>query len=315
MPTTDSARLFVTRTMPGSVMAKAASAGVDVVCAEGVVSRDELVAEAHRSDGLVVTLSEPLDAAFFEAVTGSRLRIVSTMSTGIDHIDLLAARSANIAVARLPATITAPATAELTWALILGVARGLLPAREDMLNGHWGRWDPWQWNGVQLEGATLGIIGYGAIGRRVARFGAAIGMHVLVATRTPPAALEPSVEILNIAELAARSDVISLHVPLTADTAGLVNSSFLSGVKRGAILINAARGAIVDEAALLSALDSGHLAGAGLDVHAVEPAVADSALVRHRKVLALPHIGSATVPTREAMAAEAVDAAIRGFTR
>jgi glyoxylate reductase len=311
----DSGRLFVTRTMPSSVVAKAARLGVDVVSAEGVVSRAELVAEAYRSDGLVVTVSEPLDAAFFEAVTGSRLRTVSTMSTGIDHIDLRAAQEAGIAVARLPATVTAPATAELTWALILGVARGLLTAREDMLNGKWGRWDPWQWNGVQLEGATLGIIGYGAIGQRVARYGVAIGMQVLVGTRTPPAAPAPNVEVVDIAELAARSDVISLHVPLTPDTAGMVDSNFLSGVKRGAILINTSRGGVVDEAALLTALDSGQLTGAGLDVHAIEPADANSALVRHPKVLALPHIGSATVPTRERMAAEAVNAAIDGFAR
>ncbi|MCW2542202.1 MAG: D-glycerate dehydrogenase [Frankiales bacterium] len=296
-------------------MAEVSLGGTEIVMADKAnVSRPELIAEAQRSNGLVITLSEPLDADFFRAVSDGPLRVVSTMSTGIDHIDLLAAHAAGITVARLPATVTAAATAELTWALVLGVARGLVPARADLLDGHWGRWNPWQWNGVELAGATFGIVGYGAIGQRVARYAAAFDMQVLIATRTPPSALDPGAQLVTMDELAARSDVISLHVPLTPDTALMVDTPFLAGVKHGAILINASRGGIVDEPALIQALDEGRLAGAGLDVHAIEPAAPDAPLVRHPKVLALPHMGSATTRTRATMAAEAVKGALDGLS-
>jgi len=306
-------RVFITRKMPTAVIAQGALANVEVVAdLDGPTAPAHLLAEALRSDGLVITVSERLDSSFFAAVTGSRLRIVSTMSTGVDHIDLVAADAAGVAVVGLPAAVTATATAELAWALVLGVARGLLPAHDDLRKGRWALWDPWQWNGIQLEGATLGIVGHGAIGRRVARFGLAFGMQVLCATRTPPVDPERFVSIVGIDDLAARSDVVSLHLPLTPSTSGMVDAAFLAKLKRGAILINTARGKIVDESAVLAALDSGLLAGVGMDVYGEEPVEPASPLVTHSQVLSLPHVGTATLQTRLEMAAAAVDAAIKG---
>ncbi len=306
-------RVYVTRELPDALLGE-----LDLDGAELVMPSDggDLREEAARSDAVVVTISERLDAGFFADLGANpRLRVVSSMSTGVDHIDQEAAGRAGVEVLRLPGSVTAPATAELAWTLILGAARGIREAGEDLSAGRWSRWDPWQWTGLQLDGATLGIVGFGAIGERVARYGAAFGMNVLCATRTVPAPGEhPSVRFVDLPELAANSDVISLHVPLTPETSGLVDADFLAGVRRGAVLVNTSRGGVVDESALVEALDSGRLSAAGLDVHAEEPAPADAPLVRHPRVLALPHIGSATRVTRRKMAADAVRAALSALS-
>lgn len=309
----NSRRVYVTRELPEALLGELELDGVDLVTPSGgAPSADELRTEAARSDAIVVTVSESLDAEFFAGLGPEhRLRVVSAMSTGVDHIDQDAAGREGIEVLRLPGSVTAPATAELAWTLVLGAARGIRAATEDLSAGRWSRWDPWQWTGLQLDGATLGIIGFGAIGERVARYGAAFGMRVLCATRTVPSPeAHPSVRFVDLAELVSNSDVISLHVPLTPETAGLVDAEFLSRVRPGAVLVNTSRGGVVDESSVVEALDSGRLSAAGLDVHAREPASADNALVRHPRVLALPHIGSATTVTRQKMATDAVRAAL-----
>ncbi len=310
-------RVFVTRELPEAVRSELDLDGVELVVSAsgapgGTADSAEVRAEAARSDAIVLTISEPLDAGFFDGLEdGHRLRVVSSISTGVDHIDQDAARRAGVEVVRLPGSVTAPATAELAWTLVLGAARGVRAAAADLSAGRWSRWEPWEWTGLQLDGATLGIVGFGAIGERVARYGAAFGMTVLCTTRTvPEAGAHPGVRFVDLRELASASDVISLHVPLTPETAGLVGADFLARVRTGAILINTSRGGVVDETALLRALDSGRLAAAGLDVHPAEPAPADAPLVRHPRVLALPHIGSATTVTRLEMVAGAVNAAL-----
>ena len=306
-------RVFITREPTGAVRSEVDLGGVELVVPAGEApDAEEVRAEAARSDAIVVTISEPLDAAFFAGLAeGHRLRVVSSMSTGVDHIDQEAAARAGVEVLRLPGSVTAPATAELAWTLVLGAARGIRGAAADLSAGDWSRWDPWRWTGLRLDGATLGIVGFGAIGERVARYGAAFGMKVLCATRTVPAAGEhPGVRFVGLDELAASSDVISLHVPLTPQTTGLVDADFLARVREGTVLINTARGGVVDEHALLDALNSGRLSGAGLDVHPREPAAADDPLVRHPRVLALPHIGSATTVTRVEMVVGALNAAL-----
>jgi glyoxylate reductase len=303
-------RVYVTRELPGAVLRQVAAADVEIATpGPENPDADELRAEAARSDAIVVTISERLDAAFFAGLgEAHRLRVVSAMSTGIDHIDSGAAERAGVDVLRLPGSVTEAATAELTWALVLAAARGILPAVGDLRAGRWAGFDPWQWTGLQLDGATLGIVGFGAIGRRVARYAAAFGMETYCATRTVPE--HPEVRFVELAELAPRCDVVTLHVPLTPATRGLIDAAFLERVRPGTVLINTSRGGVVDERAVLDALDSGRLAAAGLDVYAREPASPDGPLVRHPRVLALPHIGSATKVTRVEMAVRAVRAAV-----
>jgi len=306
-------RVYVTRALPNSVRARLALDDLQLAVPRGEPPDiDELRAEAARSDALVVTISEHLDDEFFNGLDqGQRLRVVSSMSTGVDHIDRESAREAGVEVLHLPGSVTAPATAELTWALVLAAARGVLPAANDLLGGRWTGWDPWQWNGMQLDGATLGIVGFGAIGARVARYAVAFGMDVLCTTRTVPAPeMHPHVSFVELLELAERSNVITLHVPRTPATIRLVDAEFLARMQPGTVLINAARGGVVDEQAVLKALDSGLLGAFGMDVHAREPVALDDPLVRHARVLALPHIGSATTTTRVEMAVGAVQAAI-----
>lgn len=308
-------RVYVTRELPAAVLREVAADGVEIATPGArIPGADELRAEAARSDAIVVTISERLDAAFFAALGETRrLRVVSAMSTGIDHIDSGAAERTGIEVLRLPGSVTAAATAELAWTLLLAVARGIVPAARDMHAGRWAGFDPWQWTGLQLDGATLGIVGFGAIGRRVARYAAAFGMRVLAATRTP--AEEPGVRFVELADLAPSCDAISLHVPLTPATRGLVGAAFLERVRPGTVLINTSRGGVVDEPAVLAALESGRLGAAGLDVYAREPAAPGDPLVEHPRVLALPHIGSATHVTRVEMAVRAVGAAVVALRR
>jgi glyoxylate reductase len=305
--------VYVTRELPDAVLRQVAADGVEIATPGARnAGADELRAEAARSDAIVVTISERLNAEFFASLgEAHRLRVVSAMSTGIDHIDSGAAERAGIEVLRLPGSVTEAATAELTWALVLAVARGILPAVRDLRSGLWAGFDPWQWTGLQLDGATLGIVGFGAIGRRVARYAAAFGMHTYVATRT--VGEHPGVRFVELADLALRCDVITLHVPLTPATRGLIDAAFLERLRPGTVLINTSRGGVLDEPAVLAALDSGRLGAAGLDVYAREPAGPDDPLVDHPRVLALPHIGSATQVTRVEMAVRAVKAAINAL--
>ncbi len=311
-------RVYVTRKLPDQVLRSLKLDQIEICTPEaGVPDSEELRTQAAASDAFVVTISERLDADFFAALdrTG-RLRVVSSMSTGVDHIDQEAARDAGIEVLRLPSSVTGPATAELTWALVLAIARGIVPAANALHDGEWSGWDPWQWTGLQLEGSTLGVIGFGAVGVRVTQYATAFGMKVLCATRTIPTLAEHAdVEFVDLAELAMRSDVITVHVPLTPSTKDLVNSAFLTHVRPGTVLVNTSRGGVVDEQAVLEALNDRRLEAVGLDVYTIEPVAPDNPLVLHPRVLTLPHIGSATKVTRLKMAVSAVQAAIDALGR
>jgi glyoxylate reductase len=309
-------RIFATRSVPEQIRAMVPAPGLDLrTPTASAATAAELVQEGRRSDAVLVTIADVLDDAFFAAVGEGPLRVVSTISTGVDHVDLAAAARAGVRVMSLPGDVTGPATAELAWALTLAAARGILPAAADLRAGRWATWDPWQWTGVQLEGATMGIVGFGSIGSRVARYAAAFGMTVVCATRTVPAAQEaPSVEFVPLDRLCARADVISLHVPLTPQTARLVDADFLAQLRPGAVLINTCRGGVLDENAVLAALTSGQLRAVGLDVYTTEPVAPDSPLVTHPRVVALPHIGSATESTRSEMVRRALQAAVDALT-
>jgi glyoxylate reductase len=235
-----------------------------------------------------------------------RLAIVANCATGVDNVDLTAARRRGIIVTNTPDVLT-DATADLTWALILAVARRLKEGLGLITDGRWTGWHPTQLLGMELTGRTLGIVGAGRIGQAVARRGQAFGMRIIYTARSPKLELERATGATraSLSRVLSDSDIVSLHVPATPETRELMNRDRFAEMKPGAILINTSRGEVVSEPALLRALDEGRLWGAGLDVFAREPSV-PAALVAHPRVVTLPHLGSATRETRRAMAALAV---------
>jgi glyoxylate reductase len=279
----------------------------------GLLPPGTLRAEVAAADGLVCLLTDRIDAALID--TAPRLRFLSSVSVGLDHVDLAAATARGIPVGHTPGVLV-DATADTAFALLLAAARRVAEADAWVRAGHWrpeNAWSPDFFLGRDLAGATLGLVGLGAIGQAVARRAAAFGMRVVGWNRSPRDIT--GVELLSLAEVLAASDFVSVHVALTQETRGLLDAERLAQMRRGAILINTARGGIVDEVALAEALASGRLGGAGLDVYAREPLPADSPLLGAPNTVLAPHIGSATALTRRRMADLAADnalAALRG---
>jgi glyoxylate reductase len=227
--------------------------------------------------------------------------VVANCAVGTDNVDLDACRRRGVVVTNTPGVLT-EATADLTWLLILAVARRFREGDALIRSGSWDGWKPLELMGASLEGMTLGVYGFGRIGRAVARRAEAFGMKVLALVEgDSPEAFE---------RLLAVSDVLTLHAPLLPETRGRFGTAELARMKKGAILVNTARGPIVDEAALAAALASGHLGGAGLDVFEKEPAV-HPALLSLPNVVLLPHLGSSTRQSRLAMARTACEEAVR----
>ena len=231
-----------------------------------------------------------------------RLRIVANVAVGYNNVDLVAAELRRVTVTNTPDVLT-EATADLTWALILACARRL-PAGMDLVkSGQWTGWHPTQLLGMELRGRVLGLLGAGRIGQAVARRAVAFGMRVIYSTRNPKPELESATGAVRV-ELGAlfrESDVLSLHVPAVPELKGVISAENVARMKAGAILINTSRGDLVREEALAAALEDGRLGAVGLDVYADEPAVHPRLLAAPRAIL-LPHIGSATLETRRAMA-------------
>lgn len=231
-----------------------------------------------------------------------KLRIVANVAVGYNNVDLVAAELRRVTVTNTPEVLT-EATADLTWALILACARRL-PAGMDLVkSGQWTGWHPTQLLGMELRGRTLGLLGAGRIGQAVARRAVAFGMRVIYSTRTPKPELETATGAVRV-ELGAlfrESDVLSLHVPAVPELKGVVSAENLARMRPGAILVNTSRGDLVREEALAAALEDGRLGAVGLDVYADEPAIHARLLAAPRAIL-LPHIGSATLETRRAMA-------------
>jgi len=245
----------------------------------------------QRIVGCSALVPMPTDQVGVAVLASPGLRVVACHSVGVDHVDLDAARSHGVLVTNTPGVLT-EATADLTLALLLAVARHLCEGDHMVRTGGFHGWRPTLLRGMDLRGARLGIVGMGRIGRAVAARAAAFGMEVQGCTATTGMPLD---------ELLATSDILSLHCPLSPATHHLLDAARLARMKRGALLINTARGPIVDEDALAAALESGHLGGAGLDVHHDEPAI-HPRLLRRRDVVLLPHLGSATWTARRAMA-------------
>ena len=244
-----------------------------------------------------------------------KLRIVANCAVGYNNVDLVAAELRRVIVTNTPDVLT-DATADLTWALILACARRLIEGVDLIRTGTWTGWHPEQLLGLELRGRTLGLLGAGRIGRAVGRRAAAFGMTLLYAARTPKPTFEQETggARVEVGRLLGESDVLSLHVPATPETVGVINAEALARMKTGAILVNTARGDLVREEALAIALEEGRLGAAGLDVYTDEPRIHPRLRAAPRTVL-LPHIGSATRETRRKMAGIAlanVQAVLKG---
>jgi len=234
------------------------------------------------------------------------LRIVANCAVGYNNVDLVAAEMRNVLVTNTPGVLT-EATADLTWGLILSTARRLVEGVDLVRSGKWTGWHPEQLLGLELRGRTLGLFGAGRIGQAVGRRAPPFGLRVLYTARTPKPEFEreTGARRADASQLLAESDIVSLHVPSTPETKGIINGETLARMKRGAILINTSRGDLIREEALAMALESGHLRAAGLDVYTDEPTIHPRLRAAPRTVL-LPHIGSATEETRRKMAAIAL---------
>ncbi|MEX2172521.1 MAG: NAD(P)-dependent oxidoreductase [Pirellulales bacterium] len=261
-------------------------------------SQEVLVERIHEFDAFLTSLTVETNRAVLQAAT--KLQVIATASTGRDHIDVSEAERRGITVLSLKDDIeflrSITSTAELTWALLLAVVRKLPAAIAAARQGRWGRDE---FRGTQLSGKTLGIVGYGRLGRMVAEYGRAFGMRTLVCD-VRPLQTPVGVEQVTFDELLQRSDVVSIHVHLSNETRHLLDAKAFASMKPGAILVNTSRGGVIDEAALLNALESGHLAGAGLDVIDGEwrNDLVDHPLIRyashHENLLISPHIGGVT---------------------
>ena len=263
-----------------------------------ITDEDALIAFIDSAEGVLTLLANPVTDRVMAACPA--LRVVGNCAVGFDNIDLEAARRRGVWVTNTPDVLT-EATADLTWALILAATRRLGEAERLLRGGHFHGWALDMLLGSALQGRQLGVIGYGRIGRAVARRAAGFGMSVAYTDIEEAVDPDPRALFMSLEALLATSHVISVHTPLSAETHHLLDEERLRLMPSGAFLVNTARGPLVDEAALVRVLEDGHLGGAGLDVFENEPAVHPGLLDRDDVVL-LPHIGSATVETREAMA-------------
>jgi D-3-phosphoglycerate dehydrogenase len=262
--------------------------------------RPRLAVLAGGFDALVVRSATRVTRDLL-AAGRPRLSVVGRAGIGVDNVDVKAATELGVLVVNAPTANMLSAT-EHTFALLLSLARSV-PAADATLKG--GTWDRGRFVGVELQGKTLGVVGFGRIGQRVAARARAFEMEVVAYDPflDPEAARRLEVELLGLDDLLARADVVTLHTPLTAESRNLLDAARLGRMKPGALLVNCGRGGVVDEAALLAALDSGRLGGAALDVFAEEPP-ADYALIRHPRVVATPHIGAQTREAQERISTE-----------
>jgi glyoxylate reductase len=278
------------------------------------MSADEIVEAMRDADILVPTVTDRIDAELIGRAPAS-VKMFANFGAGVNHIDLAAAKAKGILVTNTPGVFTDD-TADLTMALILNVPRRLGEGHRLMRSGEWKGWTPTGMLGHRIGGKTLGIIGYGRIGEAVALRAKAFGLNILYNKRHRlPASVEDEMGVTfepDLDRLVAKSDIISLHCPLTAETQKLMSRERIGMMKRDAYLINSSRGELVDEDALIEALTRGRIAGAGLDVYNHEPAI-DPRFLAIPNVILLPHLGSATYEGREA-SGEKVIANIRIFS-
>ena len=299
--------LWITRKLSEATLERA-SRDYDAVInhQDGLHTADEIVAMSGKVDAILACHSEIFDADVAARLDG-RVRIIANHSVGVDHCDLAALRARGIVVTNTPDVLSA-ATAEIAMLLLLGAARRAVEGDTLVRTGNWKFWSPSFMVGKQLSGRRLGIIGMGRVGQVVAKRarGFDMAVHYFNRARLPQDLEHGAVYHKTAESLLGVAEFLSLHCPVTPETTNLMNGERFALLPDGAVFVNAARGALVDETALLAALASGKVAAAGLDCFATEPG-GNPAFAAHKNVFMLPHIGSATVQTRDAMGFRALD--------
>lgn len=299
--------IFVTRALPGDALERLRERGhaVDVWPGELPPDPASLAAALARSDAALTMVVDRISREMLEAAP--KLRIVANMAVGYDNVDPALAASLGVWVTNTPGVL-AETTADFAFALLMAAARNVVTSARDTRAGGWKTWSPTAFLGPDVHGATLGIVGLGEIGLAMARRASGFGMRVLYASRTRKVEHEAALgcEHVTLDQLLAEADFVSLHTPLTAETRGLMGAARFARMKPSAILINTARGQVVDQEALVTALESGQIAGAALDVTDPEPLPLSHPLYRFPNVIITPHIASASLATRSKMAAMAV---------
>jgi glyoxylate reductase len=305
-------RIAVTRRIDDQALATLAEAGeVSLWDSDLPPAPNELLKLLNGCDGALTLLTDRIDGTVLDQCPD--LRVVSNLAVGFDNFDVPACTARGVAACTTPNVLTRT-TAEFTLALMFAVARQIVPGERAARDGAWKTWYPFRFLGRDLAGATLGVVGLGRIGGAFADLAAAIGMRVI---HTGGSSEPRGLQQVTLPELLRAADVVSLHVPLTADTRGMMNAETLRAMKPDALLINTSRGPVVDTDALVEVLETGHLGGVGLDVTDPEPLPPDHRLYQFERVTIVPHIASATSVTRHRMsslAAENVVAVLTGTT-
>jgi glyoxylate reductase len=303
--------LFLTRRSPEPGPAILASAfDVRGGTEDRTATREEILAGVAGVDAILSFLTDRIDRDVMDAA-GPQLRVISNFAVGYDNIDVVAATARGVLVTNTPGVLT-EATADLAWALILAVSRRVAEGDRRVRAGVFDPWGPFVLLGRQVFGATLGIIGIGRIGQAVARRAQGFNMKVLYTRASGPLPDPGDLEYQTLDDLLRMSDIVSVHVPLGETTRHLIGARELALMRPGAFLVNTARGPVVDERALVEALRIGHLGGAGLDVYENEPRL-QPGLTDLANVVLLPHVGSATVETRSAMARLSAENAVNAI--
>ncbi len=300
-------RLWITRKLSDNTEARA-KRDYDVVLnpQDTLSSADDIVRMSAEVDAIIPCHSESFDADTV-ARLDSRVKIIANHSVGVDHCDLNALQQHGVCVTNTP-DVLSDATAEIAMLLLLGAARRAAEGDAMVRAGQWDSWSPSFMVGTQVTGKRLGIIGMGRVGQVMARRAKGFDMqvHYYNRSRLTPEQEQGAVYHESLESLLPVSDFLSLHCPATPETKGLVDKNLIDKLPHGAILVNTARGALLDEAALLQAIESGKIAAAGLDCFVQEPG-GNSAFANHKNIMMLPHIGSATFETRDAMGFRALD--------
>lgn len=299
--------LLVTRKLPQPVEDRA-SANYDARLNrdDAPLSADAIIAQSQGAEGILCTITDRFTPEVIAALP-DRVRILATFSVGFEHIDLAAAKKRGLVVTNTPGALT-EATADITFLLLLGAARRAYEGESMLRSGAWGGWAPTQLMGAELHGKRLGIVGMGRIGQAVARRAQGFGLELHYTGRRPrdlPPDLTARFHPTDRTFLPV-CDFLSLHLASTPETRHWLNAARIAQLPKGAIVVNSARGDLVDDGALIAALQSGHVAAAGLDVFAGEPNL-DARYRALPNTMLLPHLGSATVETRCAMGFRALD--------
>jgi len=295
-------KVLVTRKLPESALKMLDAFDVTVWPEEETaMPRDLLLKEVADKDAVLTMLSEKVDREFLDSA--GRLKLVANMAVGYDNIDVPLCTSRGIVVTNTPGVLT-DATADLAFSLLMATARRIPEAEEIVRSQRWKGWSPMFLTGQEVWGTTLGIVGMGRIGEAVARRARGFNMEILYYSRSRKEKVEQELgaRFCSLDDLLRNSDYVSIHVPLTSETRGLIGERELKLMKPTAVLVNTSRGPVVDEKALVQALRERWIWGAGLDVFEVEPLPASSPLRELPNVVLLPHIGSATIRTRLRMA-------------